>query len=96
MDEANWCLKNAPTKRTVTSRPVSACWPVVCMRWVGFGGGRGVWHEAMVLVCLPLAAPIGVGGGGGGAVLEGGVVWGGRLGTKSLCTEKGPKKSPLS
>ena len=24
------------------------------------GGGRGGWHEAMVLVCLPLAAPIGL------------------------------------
>ena len=25
-----------------------------------FGGGGGGWHEAMVLVCLPLAAPIGL------------------------------------
>ena len=25
----------------------------------GGGGGRG-WHKAMVLVCLPLAAPIGL------------------------------------
>ena len=24
------------------------------------GGGGGGWHEAMVLVCLPLAAPIGL------------------------------------
>ena len=23
-------------------------------------GGRGGWHEAMVLVCVPLAAPIGL------------------------------------
>ena len=23
-------------------------------------GGRGGWHEAMVLVCLPLAEPIGL------------------------------------
>ena len=26
----------------------------------GGGGGGGGWHEAMVLVCLPLAAPIGL------------------------------------
>ena len=32
---------------------------------VGTGGGGG-WHEALVLVCLPLAAPIGLSVGGGG------------------------------
>ena len=26
----------------------------------GKRGGRGVWHEAMVLVCVPLAAPVGL------------------------------------
>ena len=26
----------------------------------GGGVGEGGWHEAMVLVCLPLAAPIGL------------------------------------
>ena len=30
--------------------------------------GEGVWHEAMVLACLPLAAPIGLLEMGGGAI----------------------------
>ena len=34
--------------------------PMPLARAMIFLSGRGVWHEAMVLVCLPLAAPIGL------------------------------------
>ena len=36
----------------------------------GVRGGVGGWDEAMVLVCLPLAAPIGLSRLGGRQVLE--------------------------
>ena len=66
-DDANWCgVRNALR--------AGICWTyafrsVVCIqhgikevlqvtkRWIGGGGGGGL---AMVLVCLPLAAPIGL------------------------------------
>ena len=65
------------TKSAPSGRPCKVGQPLPAQASIGTGG-LGGWHKAMVLVCLPFAAPIGLaplyGGGGGGCGLVQGEV----------------------